>query len=86
MNGITDQSGGSGFGAVTAYSCNLGFMLLGDSTRECGSDEMWTNSEPTCAGIMNKWKHSVTKIIPPTQVSQSVYIVMTRSLSKWCIL
>ena len=52
-NGIIDQSSGTGLSAVTTYTCDPGFTLLGDSTRECGSDEVWTNSEPSCAGKGN---------------------------------
>ena len=39
--------------AVTTYTCDPGFTLLGDSTRECGIDEVWTNSEPSCASKGN---------------------------------
>jgi hypothetical protein len=48
-NGNTDQSGGTGLNALTNYTCDPNFTLLGDTIRMCGSDEVWTNSEPSCA-------------------------------------
>lgn len=49
-NGATSQPAITGLGAITMYACDAGFTLLGTSTRMCGIDEMWTNSEPSCAG------------------------------------
>lgn len=38
------------FGNSASYSCNLGFILVGDETRLCRSDGRWSGSEPTCIG------------------------------------
>ena len=35
---------------VATYTCNTGYTLIGDSTRTCGSDELWSGSDPTCEG------------------------------------
>ena len=33
---------------VATYSCDEGFVLSGDSTRECLGNQQWTGNEPTC--------------------------------------
>ena len=41
------------FGGVAMYSCNVGFLLAGSSTRICGSDGTWSGTAPgpTCDGV-----------------------------------
>ncbi len=34
---------------VATYTCNDGYLLMGDDMmRTCGSERMWSGSEPTC--------------------------------------
>ncbi|XP_064386156.1 uncharacterized protein LOC135334774 isoform X2 [Halichondria panicea] len=52
-NGVITYSGGptgiSSDGSGATYSCNPGFTLNGGTTtRTCGSDGVWSGSEPTC--------------------------------------
>jgi len=35
-------------GSTATYSCNVGYDLMGDSSRTCGGTGTWTNSEPVC--------------------------------------
>ena len=36
---------------VATYTCNTGYTLNGSSTtRTCGSDGVWSGSDPTCEG------------------------------------
>ncbi len=35
---------------VATYTCNPGFTLTGNSTRTCGSDGVWSGSDPMCEG------------------------------------
>ena len=30
------------------YTCNDGFIINGNPIRECGPDELWSGSEPSC--------------------------------------
>ena len=73
-NGNTFQSEGTGLSANTTYSCDDGFTLLGDTMRECGIDEVWTNSEPSCAGRL-------TKTIITTHVRNFVAIFVDLTVS-----
>ena len=41
---ITGQTPGS----TATYTCNDGFKLVGDESRECLYDGRWNGSEPTC--------------------------------------
>ena len=36
-------------GGVANYTCDPGFVLVGDHTRICGSDGTWSGMAPTCA-------------------------------------
>ena len=47
-----------GKGSVATYSCNTGFVLLGQTARVCEDTNggtvttgTWSGSEPTCEGI-----------------------------------
>ena len=46
-NGIVTVPSNRVFNTAT-YSCNDGYMLLGQAMRDCGLDEMWTGAAPTC--------------------------------------
>lgn len=37
-------------GNTAVYSCNNGFALVGDETRECQVGGDWSGSQPTCVG------------------------------------
>ena len=33
---------------TATYSCNNGFVLVGQETRKCGQDGQWTGEQPSC--------------------------------------
>ena len=35
-------------GSQAVYSCDMGFVLIGDDTRTCGLDGQWSGSQPSC--------------------------------------
>ena len=43
---------GTTFGQTVTYSCNTGYNLMGDSTRTCQADGMWSGSAPTCQSML----------------------------------
>ena len=52
---LTDPSNGSvrisiddNGNRVATYSCDEGFVLNGDSTRQCMDNQQWTGNDPTC--------------------------------------
>ena len=47
-NGQVSHAAGTTFGHTATYSCNIGYNLLGDSTRTCQATEVWSGSAPTC--------------------------------------
>ena len=51
-NGQVSQAAGTTFGQTAVYSCNTGYNLVGDSTRTCQADGMWSGSETTCQGML----------------------------------
>ena len=51
-NGRVSHSAGTTFGQTATYSCDTGYTLVGDSTRTCQADGMWSGSEPTCQGVL----------------------------------
>ena len=40
-------------GSIATYSCNDGYALIGVKTRECQSDESWSDVPPTCECTQN---------------------------------
>ena len=39
---------GTIFGSTATYSCNSGFVLLGDKTRRCQANGEWSGLVPLC--------------------------------------
>ena len=37
---------------VATYSCSVGYILNGESTRVCGIDGDWTFSQPSCGMLI----------------------------------
>jgi len=37
-----------GFGSIVHYSCDPGYMLIGQSQRRCQGDRNWSGFAPTC--------------------------------------
>jgi len=37
-----------GFGSIVQYTCDLGYMLIGQSERHCQGDRNWSGYAPTC--------------------------------------
>ena len=46
--GNVNTSNGITLGSVAFYTCNEGYILLGNSSRTCGVDGMWSFAPPTC--------------------------------------
>ena len=44
-----------GLNTTATYSCNNGYLLIGESTRTCQSDRTWSNTAPYCAGKYITW-------------------------------
>jgi hypothetical protein len=38
------------YNSLVSYTCNYGYMLIGDSVRRCEKDREWTGTEPHCIG------------------------------------
>ena len=51
-NGQVSNTAGTTFGQTAIYSCNAGYNLVGDSTRTCQADGMWSGSAPTCQSML----------------------------------
>ena len=47
-NGRVDTPQGTTFNQVATYTCNSGYELVGNMTRTCQADGMWSESEPFC--------------------------------------
>ena len=49
-------------GDTVTYSCNLGFILIGNATRTCGDDEQWQGDAPVCWSKYNTQTHKCTQL------------------------
>lgn len=36
------------YGSVTEYSCNIGYLLMGNNDSICQEDGTWSNDPPKC--------------------------------------
>ncbi|XP_052809444.1 sushi, von Willebrand factor type A, EGF and pentraxin domain-containing protein 1-like [Mya arenaria] len=45
---VNADTGTTAVGGSATYTCNMGFKLVGDSTRNCVSGTGWDGAEPTC--------------------------------------
>ena len=49
-NGSVSESGFT-TGSIAVYSCDEGFMLMGDLERECMNNSMWSGEAPVCISV-----------------------------------
>ena len=54
VNGQVNHTAGTTVGQTATYSCNTGYNLVGNSTRPCQATGNWSESAPTCQGIVLK--------------------------------
>ena len=47
-NGKVSHTGRTTFGETATYSCDRDYSLVGDSTRMCQDNGLWSGSAPTC--------------------------------------
>ena len=50
-SGVITMSG-TIFNSTATYSCNDGYNLVGDTTRTCLASGSWSDTAPTCTGII----------------------------------
>ena len=50
-NGAVDTSSGTTFMMTATYTCNTGYTFIGDMTRTCQANAMWSLTAPTCTGM-----------------------------------
>ncbi len=75
-NGVISYSDTTlGNGTVATYICTTGYTLIGDTTRTCGSDGMWSGFAPTC---QRKWNELCTvcllSVSSPIQLTALTYL------------
>ena len=51
------------FGSSATYSCDSGFLLIGDNTRVCQEDGQWSGEEPVCVGKLRNYFFKVCLIL-----------------------
>ena len=49
-NGQVSHTAEATFGQTATYSCDTGYILMGDSTRTCQATGRWSGNTPTCQG------------------------------------
>ena len=48
VHGNVDDSNGRAAGDTITYSCDSGYRLVGEITRECRDDTTWSGNDPVC--------------------------------------
>ena len=56
-NGQVSHPDGTTFTQTATYSCDTGYNLMGDNTRTCQADGMWSGNQPTCMSESNLTVH-----------------------------
>ena len=51
-NGQVSHTAGTTFRQTATYSCDTGYNLVGDSTRTCQADGIWSGSAPICERML----------------------------------
>ena len=57
-NGEVNHTAGTTIGQIATYSCNTGYNLVGDNTRTCQDPGVWSESAPTCQGMLFLTPHT----------------------------
>ena len=51
-NGQVSHTGRTTFRQTATYSCDRGYDLVGNSTRTCQANGVWSGSIPICQGVL----------------------------------
>ena len=51
-NGQVTHTGRTRFGQTATYSCDTGYILVGQSNRTCQATGVWSGSEPICQSML----------------------------------
>ena len=51
-NGRVTHTAATTFGKTATYGCNTGYNRVGGSTRTCQATGVWSDSAPTCQGML----------------------------------
>ena len=49
--GLRIEFNGTKPGSIANYSCDVGYNLIGQSSRTCLSNRVWSGIAPTCRGL-----------------------------------
>ena len=52
VNGQVTHTGRTRFGQTATYSCDTGYILVGDNNRTCQAAGNWSGSEPICQSML----------------------------------
>ena len=52
-NGQVSHTAGTTFEQTATYSCDTGYILVGDNNRTCQATGVWSGSEPICQSMCN---------------------------------
>ena len=63
-HGIVSLSDGENLESVATYSCSNGYILNGNSERECLPTEIWSGCTPTCTGVNYVGVHFIVEYFP----------------------
>ena len=56
-NGMVETPQGTTFGQEATYTCNSTYDLVGDGTRTCLADGVWSGTDPTCGKLITNYLH-----------------------------
>ena len=51
-NGQVNNTAGTTFGQTATYTCDIGYNLVGENTRICQADGIWSGIDPLCQGML----------------------------------
>ena len=51
-NGQVSHTAGTTFEQTATYSCDTGYILVGDNNRTCQATGVWSGSEPICQSML----------------------------------
>ena len=51
-NGQVSHTAGTTFGMTATYSCNTGYILVGNIIRTCLATRRWSGASPNCQGVL----------------------------------
>lgn len=71
-------------GLVVIYNCEIGYNLIGNSIRSCGSNQSWSSSAPVCVHVVQNLDAIIGSVVAVIAVLYIIGMIILLAVILCC--